>query len=321
MVTNFDMPLVSVIIPCYNARDYILEAINSCKKQDYPNIEIIVVDDGSTDGSLELLRNECGFTLIEQTNRGACVARNRGLKEAKGKYVKFLDSDDILYDGCIKNQVNFSSSLTPDSIGFGYSESFDKTGIISNNHQYHSISKGYTLTDLVLKNIVTSLSLYPSDALKDIGGFDERLHSRQEWNLNLRLKLAGYHFVFDDVFTYYQRHHEGAFRISNRTPDMDSEYENIKKAVMPLLSSDDVDARNAAAFKVWSVGRWYCIRHRKEVEIFFDLARSFSNSGFDIYFTNYYRVLLKIFGPYHAEYLSRIFNMRYVSKKFKKLFS
>ncbi|MEP6611841.1 MAG: glycosyltransferase [Mucilaginibacter sp.] len=102
-----DKPLVSIIIPLYNAEKYVAEAIRSAQNQTWPNKEIIVVDDGSTDNSLAVA-NSCkdeNTRIITQPNKGASAARNTGLKEAKGEYIQFLDADDLLSENKIAAQV------------------------------------------------------------------------------------------------------------------------------------------------------------------------------------------------------------------------
>lgn len=101
--------LVSVVIPAYNAENFLTETIDSVKKQTYSSWEIIVVNDGSTDATPELVRKETDarIRLIEQKNAGVSVARNNGLKEAKGEYVVFLDADDLMTPMFIEVRVNF----------------------------------------------------------------------------------------------------------------------------------------------------------------------------------------------------------------------
>lgn len=91
-------PLVSIIIPCHNAQDWIAEALQSALAQTWPNTEIIVVDDGSTDLSYRIARpyESNRVKVISQENQGASSARNRGLNAAQGDYVQFLDADDLL---------------------------------------------------------------------------------------------------------------------------------------------------------------------------------------------------------------------------------
>lgn len=101
-------PLVSVIIPCFNNADMLPGAINSVLEQDYPNIEIIVVDDGSTDESIEVLKQfNKKITLIQQINQGPAAARNKGLQAAAGEFIAFNDSDDLWLPGKLTAQIDF----------------------------------------------------------------------------------------------------------------------------------------------------------------------------------------------------------------------
>lgn len=101
-------PLVSVIMPSYNTHRYIAEAIDSVLMQDYPNQELIVIDDGSTDGTADLVRSyENRLQLITQQNQGAAVARNAGLAAARGEYIAFIDSDDCWLPGKLSAQVAY----------------------------------------------------------------------------------------------------------------------------------------------------------------------------------------------------------------------
>src|SRR5437764_10370159 len=91
-----DMKLVSVVIPNYNYGRYLAAAIDSVLAQTYPNIEVIVVDDGSTDDSEFVLRGyERRIRSMRQPNRGVSAARNRGIQESRGEFVAFLDADDL----------------------------------------------------------------------------------------------------------------------------------------------------------------------------------------------------------------------------------
>ncbi|RYY07805.1 MAG: glycosyltransferase family 2 protein [Sphingobacteriaceae bacterium] len=100
-------PLVSIIIPVYNAEKHIAETIRSALDQTWPNIEIVLIDDGSTDNSLTITKQfetDC-IRIYTQQNGGACKARNKGLQEAKGEYIQFLDADDLLSPNKIADQV------------------------------------------------------------------------------------------------------------------------------------------------------------------------------------------------------------------------
>jgi len=123
-------PLVSIIMPVYNASKYLEQAVQSALNQTYENIELIVVDDGSTDDSLSILKQikDDRLRVYSQLNQGACVARNRGIGEAKGVFVKFLDSDDVLYPESIATQVEQMQTLAEDEVVFGDFDYMDSDG-------------------------------------------------------------------------------------------------------------------------------------------------------------------------------------------------
>lgn len=99
--------LVSIIIPTYNSKQYLESAVNSALSQSYTDIEVIVVDDGSSDGTAELFPDfeKRGVKCYMQSNKGAAAARNLGLKNAKGSFIQYLDSDDILHKDKLKIQL------------------------------------------------------------------------------------------------------------------------------------------------------------------------------------------------------------------------
>lgn len=112
-------PLVSIIIPLYNTENYISEAINSALNQTYENIEILIIDDGSTDGSLKIVKKfqSDRIKIYLQKNKGGAAARNLGLQYTKGRYIQFLDSDDLLKSDKIELQMELLEKLGyPDDI-------------------------------------------------------------------------------------------------------------------------------------------------------------------------------------------------------------
>lgn len=155
---------ISVIIPLYNNEKYIINCINSVLNQEYENIEIIVVDDGSTDNGYDLLKNRYGsnekIILIKQTNKGPSVARNKGISYAKGEWIMFIDSDDELD----KNALNIliSNSIDSDLVVCGW------TGIYSNKKEYYGPSTSkqikeeeiYDLANYLLSNGLLYKSTY-----------------------------------------------------------------------------------------------------------------------------------------------------------------
>ncbi len=114
---NMIEPLVSIIIPLYNAEKYIEQCINSVLAQTWPDIEVIIVDDGSTDGSFEIAKKyeSNNVKILRQVNSGASVARNKGLSASKGSFIQFLDADDILGNNKIAAQMKVLRS-NPDKV-------------------------------------------------------------------------------------------------------------------------------------------------------------------------------------------------------------
>src|SRR5690625_1653273 len=114
--------LISVIIPVYNVENYLVECMKSVVNQTYENIEIIAIDDGSTDNSLKILedfalRND-NLTIVSQENSGQSVARNKGIKKAQGKYIYFLDSDDYILPQTFEQLINTLEENKLDLIRF-----------------------------------------------------------------------------------------------------------------------------------------------------------------------------------------------------------
>lgn len=129
--------LVSIVMPIYNAESYLKDSIESLINQKYKNLEIICVDDGSTDNSLRILKNykknDDRIKILKQKNQFAGVARNNGLNNANGKYIMFLDSDDIFEKNMIYNLVNKAEKYNTDIIFFGFykfTETIKKRSVI-----------------------------------------------------------------------------------------------------------------------------------------------------------------------------------------------
>jgi glycosyltransferase involved in cell wall biosynthesis len=188
-------PLVSIIIPCYNAQDCVRDAIKSALEQTYDNKEIIVIDDGSTDQSLSVIR-EFGGSIRWETgvNRGGAAARNRGMAIAKGSIVQFLDADDMLDSQKLKQQVPVLLSSGADAVYSDWDE-FDVNR--PKNRRIRAVSHvtgDSVILALERQNIQTDSPVHRKHMLEAIGGFCERLPCCQERDLHLRLAIYGARF-------------------------------------------------------------------------------------------------------------------------------
>lgn len=183
--------LVSVIIPCYNVESYIKEAVYSVINQTYKNIEIICVDNNSTDKTLEILYElqkqlKSKFKVLLETKRGAPAARNKGLDNASGEWIQFLDADDILLPDKIFNQINLICRHYSD-LGFVagsyYKHFLNGKKVYENVDPYNDIYK--SLFNKKLGNTVSNL--WHRNSVNKVGKWNEDLVSSQEPELMFRL--------------------------------------------------------------------------------------------------------------------------------------
>jgi len=190
-------PTISVIIPLYNQRDYVGEAIESVLNQSYSNIELIVVNDGSTDDPSKILKKyKKDITLINQENKGLAGARNVGIKNSSGEYIQFLDADDFLDKDKIRLQVEFAESRNSD---ISYCE------ILQYEHNSRRLSLNYIgeIKDMFphLYNFwypyplpVHSL-LIKREVFEKFGLFDEELKANEDRHFFSKLAFKG--VIFD----------------------------------------------------------------------------------------------------------------------------
>lgn len=192
MQASTEEPLVSVVIPCFNAEAFVGEAIESVLGQTYPNVEVIVIDDGSTDDSMDVIKAFCARIRWESgPNRGACTARNRGVELAKGEFVQFLDTDDLLLPNKLERQVPHAKAIGTDalSICLGRTDVGDRYF----DWQYgRACPPERDPVDYTLSGVLpTTAPLHRRSNLLTVGGFDPVLPCAQEFDLHLRLVCSG----------------------------------------------------------------------------------------------------------------------------------
>jgi glycosyltransferase involved in cell wall biosynthesis len=203
--------LVSVVIPLYNKESYIIQTLQSVMNQTYPNIECIIVDDGSTDKSVAITSkfisdNKLSWRLISQINSGQTKARNRGIHQAQGEYIAFLDSDDLWPADKIELQVeafedNPKSVLILSSYAI-FSEEKSIPRVVR-----HKKSKKMNTRWLDMRGFgggLESLGLVRKKTLDQIGLFDESLSTSSGLDLSLRLEKVGEIVLLPEVCLYYR---------------------------------------------------------------------------------------------------------------------
>jgi glycosyltransferase involved in cell wall biosynthesis len=190
-------PFISVIVPCYNAEKYICEAIESVLAQTHTAFELIIVDDGSTDGTQHLVKayGDERVRYIYQLNKGQCAACNRGIVEAKGDYIKFFDADDIVNPEHLSAQLAvlgddpmavascaWARFYNSDPASALFKERDANQEEVPVNWLKHALSQRYDM-------MPAWLWLIPKTLLERAGGWDERLSLNNDFEFSIRLLL------------------------------------------------------------------------------------------------------------------------------------
>lgn len=235
-------PLVSVIIPAFNAARFLAEAIDSVLAQDYPALDIIVVDDGSTDATRAIID---GYgervRAISQPNGGCGAARNAGLRAARGQYVAFLDADDVWWPHKIRHQID---ALKESGYRMAYSRficwtpaadgAYASRAQMFGNVDHPDLSDcalvtGNTYSHLLLDCIVwTSTVLVEKTLLDAVGPFDESLAMGEDYDLWLRLSQATDMLGIEQPTALYRQHSQS---ITRSVREVNYEYLVIDRAL------------------------------------------------------------------------------------------
>ncbi|MGM0440987.1 MAG: glycosyltransferase family 2 protein [Elusimicrobiota bacterium] len=228
------MPYFSVVIPTYNRREFLSKAVESVLEQTFKDFELIVVDDGSTDGTERLIKKypDKRITYLYQENRGVSRARNRGIKEAAGKYIAFLDSDDWW----LEEKLEITRKAIEDNPDYGVfhtQEKWYRNGQLLNQKKRHRKPTGYVFKRcLKLCCISISTAVVERDLFDKIGMFDENLPACEDYDFWLRVAAGHPVYLIDRVLTEKEGGHAGQqsqkymgmdrFRVRAITKIMDS---------------------------------------------------------------------------------------------------
>ena len=191
------MPIISVIIPAYNAEKTIQETVQSVLNQTFTDFELLIVDDGSQDATLDIIKriSDPRIQVSSYPNAGANISRNRGLAQAAGEYVSFLDADDLWTPDKLEAQLNALQTNTQAAVAYSWTDCIDESGQFS-RHGGSVTVNGNVLAELLIINFLSngSNALIRKQAIAELGGFDESLSACQDWDMWLRL-AAKYEFV------------------------------------------------------------------------------------------------------------------------------
>ena len=238
-------PLVSVVIPAFNATRFIRDALASIVRQEYGPLEILVVDDGSSDGTAEVARSFGATIVIEQPNRGPAAARNRGIAAAQGGLIAFLDTDDLWPDGKLALQVQRLTQNPSLDVVLGqirYEALDDRTldGI------------RFDEPEGVLTNVNLGAGLFRRSVFDRVGSFDESLRFSEDQDWFLRAREAGVGIAVLAEVTLLYRLHAG-----NMTRG-----KSARELALARVLKRSLDRRRSTTRKADSLAHWSTLRER-----------------------------------------------------------
>ena len=280
----YEKNLVSIIMPAYNSEKYISSAIESVLNQTYTNFELIVVNDGSTDNTIDILKKYSDRIIcISQRNKGAAFARNNGILAARGEYISFLDSDDIWPNDTLKLQYEYLRTHPDVGLVYGEMELFDQTGTLDKNWAItrgRGRPEGYIFQNLILDCLFgLSTVMVRRNVLNNVGLFEESLPLGEDYELWLR--IAAKHKVghIPDILMRYRQHPSSltSINISIKPWEIAALEKALKKFhdEARLISASKIKKRfaelyfengyNAFLQKHYSISRYNCLKSLSQV--------------------------------------------------------
>lgn len=233
-------PAVSLIIPAHNTAEYISECLDSVLAQTFPDFECIVIDDGSTDTTADIVKKyvekDKRLRLIEQKHAGASAARNRGLKEATGQYITFIDADDFYAKDTLKKLFNKATETGADIVYYNFARFYDSNeDNWKKNHIDLDQSKVYTKQSLS-KNIfnifpiITCNKLIKHEILsKNKIYFDTKYSRNEDVDFSIRATLAAKTYAYVDYLGYF-------YRINNPDSETATNYRHPTQLLKILIN-------------------------------------------------------------------------------------
>ena len=263
-MSSINKPSVSIITPCYNGARYLRETIESALAQTRPQLEMIVIDDGSTDDSAAIAESFGEpVRVIRQKNQGESVARNRGIEVARGSHLMFLDADDLLHPEALERLTDAVAGDPRAVALMGYSLffEFDRTPIRTIQPDVEDF-----LSTIISRNPgAPHCYLTPTAIVKEAGGFCDSLVYFEDWDFWCQVALTGAPLVpVDFVGALYRRHSNAQTPSAKKVDRKLGHVRVIQRLLEGLLDSDDLTERyGQQAF--WS--SWAALRSARDLGI------------------------------------------------------
>jgi len=234
---DYKPPLISVIIPCYNQGRFLSKSIESIKEQTYPNIEIIVINDGSTDNTDEVCRSIAGIKYVCQENRGLPGARNRGISESKGKYIAFLDADDWFYPDAMEKNMRVLEDFPSLAFVSGTHSSMSNDGEIYGGDTFE-IEQGHYVAMLQRNYIGNPATVLYARWIIDIFSFDTspKIKGCEDYDHYLKITRSYQVSHHNEKISVYRRH--GDNMSDNYAMMLDSVLNTLNRQ-QPMLRNEE----------------------------------------------------------------------------------
>jgi len=205
-MTSLDQPLTSVVIPCYNAARFLPDAIDSVLRQTHTPIEIVVVNDGSTDDTAAVAQKYESVRYVEQRNQGAAIARNTGLRECRGEYVVFLDADDRLLPHALATGIEWLRRHEDWAFVTGHVQVIRQDGTVFVPSQSHRGGNPYIA--LLRSNYIWTPGavMYRRSVFDAVGGYDPAAGGSADYDLNIRIARRFAIGCHHQVILQYRQH-------------------------------------------------------------------------------------------------------------------
>ena len=239
--------LVSVLIPCYNSAPWLAETLESALSQTHSNIELIIIDDGSTDDSLAIAQEyECSnVKVISQKNQGQCAAENRALRVSQGDFIQYLDADDLLAPHKIERQLAMLSVSEPDCVASGEWARFYRTpqeAIFKPQLLWRDLSPVDWLVCAWENHLMMhgAAWLIPREVAVRAGSWDERLSLINDFDYFSRILLASRGVRFcKGAKTYYRSGNTSSLSASTSAQARQSQFLSLNLGVNTLLNAEE----------------------------------------------------------------------------------
>ena len=261
-------PLVSIIIPVFNAVDFIQDTLATVFNQTYPNQEILLIDDGSTDGTVGYVRElfKDKITIIHQENRGPSSARNQGIRAAKGEFIAFLDADDLWHPEKISSQVNILTQHPEIGLLCGNMIDFENKTFDRESHfDKHQINSNFfedalyvinPFEKLLLKNFISTPTVMVSRFfMNQAGYFNEHFSFAEDFLYWLKFAKICKIAYQSDVMTFRRKHG------NNLTNDLQLNiytqcrlFEQIEKEHSEFLHQQQISLKNHKSSALFNMG-------------------------------------------------------------------